>query len=278
MSLFEEVDKCNKYCDVSKLLFSVEQWDIETRNQFKTINNFECIVCDFKTNEFNSWKHHIMSINHLRKCDDIEDLYSHVCAKKTCKVLIYGPKNSLNKHKLKHAEKGFNHMSIIMAEVMKRFITKQNDIMYYCSHCKKLPVKPIYFNTEKKHFIKYPVEYYCKYCRIDFYSNPEMIDYHSLSVEHMTLKCFDKLSFEVKINYKKMKTSEQSNENKEDNLLSSVEKEIIDDSLLLPKKEQDIILFENSDPIKVVSKNLQTVQLKKSKLNIFNSKVNHILL
>lgn len=279
LSLFDEITKYHKCNDINKLVFDIKKWDIKDGNQYKSINKFECLVCSFQTNKFECWKLHIMSITHLSKYDKTEDLYSYVCSSKGCKVLLFGPKNSLSEHRAKHSENSnIIGVPILMAEVIKRFKAGQNNIMYFCSHCKKYAEKPIHSGVEKSKIktLKYPVEYYCKYCRVDFYSCPEMIDYHSLSVEHLTLKCFDKICFETKINFKKIKTYDQLNENKEKKLLPTFKNEIIANSIPLPHV-QNMSPFQNNDCIEVMNKHVQTIPTNKSKLNIMNSKVNHTL-
>lgn len=276
-SLYDEVTKFYKCNDINILLSSIEQWDIDTPNQYKHTKKFKCLVCFFQTNSFNCWKLHIMSINHLFKCDKIKDLYSYINDRKP-KVLLYGPKESLGINTTKYLKSGnITGVPMLMAEVMKRFITKQNGKMYYCSHCKKYAEKPIHSDTEKLNTnIKFPVEYYCKYCRVHFYSCPEMLDYHSLSVEHMTLKCYDKFCHEGKMDFKKMKTSVLLNENKEENLLPNVKHKCVANSIPLSNVVQDISSFKNIDCIEVTNECRQTFLINKSTLNIINSKVYYI--
>ncbi|XP_025193696.1 uncharacterized protein MAL13P1.304-like [Melanaphis sacchari] len=212
-SIIAQIDIHN---DISKLLEKVEQWDkIDSKNnlnQYKQINKFECLVCFFKTSIFNDWKCHIMSLSHMANCHKIEDLYSYVCDKKTCKLLLYGPKNTLIKHNLdKHSfnDSVFN-MSILMAQVMKQYLAFNLEPLYFCSHCKTFKKTPIHTDIKlSSKAIRFPIEYYCRFCRIHFLSSHEMIDYHFLSVEHMTIKCFEELCSETKIHLKQ-NTSEES--------------------------------------------------------------------
>lgn len=209
-----EIHDHNDDFELKKLLDKVELWDIENPNQYKSIGKFECLVCDFKTNEFHTWKYHIMSMSHLTDCNKIKDLYSYVCSNKACKVLLYGTQNALSKHKQeKHSENsGILGVPALMAEVMKRFHTKSKPL-YFCSHCKKFEETPIHLNNEvpSNNGIKVPIDFFCKFCQVTFISSPEMIDYHSLSVEHMTLKCFDVLYPKVKTKSKIVNNHEESN-------------------------------------------------------------------
>lgn len=273
--MYYEATKQYKPNDINILLSNIGQWDIESHNKYKQINTFICFVCYFKTNEFNDWKLHIISLTHLTECEKTDDLYSHPCSMKDCQVLLFGPEKLLSIHYMKHQNKNPMHMAYVMAEVMKRFINKLNNTMYFCSHCKMFRKKPIHSEPVKLYFKKHLVEYYCKYCKIDLFCTPEMIHYHSLSVEHMTLKCFDKLLFENQTNYKKLKISEQSNENTEINLLPTVKNEIITDSSV-QNVAQSIELLNINNIIKITNQNIQDVPVNESKLNIFNSKVNCI--
>lgn len=209
-SVCEKIIEVQKHNDINILLSQVEQWDIPDINQYKHITKFDCIVCNFKTNLFTDWKCHIMSVSHMADCHKIKDLYSYVCSSKNCKVLLYGPEKCLLKHKKDiHSEtNGITRIQIIMAEVWKHFINKLEPL-HFCSHCKKFGKETIHTKDEViKMGLKKLINYYCKFCRVTFLSSPEMLDYHSLSVEHMTIKCFDELCTKAKTNSKKIKISE----------------------------------------------------------------------
>ncbi|XP_016658834.1 uncharacterized protein LOC100167121 isoform X3 [Acyrthosiphon pisum] len=227
--------------DIGKLLDKVEQWDkIDSTmnlNQYKQINKFECLVCSFKTFKFSDWKCHIMSLPHMAACHKIKNLYSYVCCEKICKLLLYGPKELLIKHNMdKHSynSDAFS-MSTLMAEVMKRHLADNLKPLYFCSHCKKFAETPIHTDVKLlNNAIKIPIEYYCRFCRVIFLSSHEMIDYHLLSLEHTTLKCFDELCSEAKINSKKKKLSEESNQNNENNLSEDVQNVLTNNSVKFP--------------------------------------------
>lgn len=200
--------------NLNPLLAKVNQFDIKNQNQFKNICDFECLVCNYNTNVFNDWKIHIISISHMRDAHKIKDiLYSYVCTDKGCKLLLYGTEKSICEHKMK------NHLEncsitvgipVLMVEVMKRFITKQKPL-FYCSHCKKFKETPIHSKDEKAMINpkKIPIEFYCNFCQVTFLSSVEMMDYHSLTVEHTTIKCY----YELCINQKLLEQSNQMNEN-----------------------------------------------------------------
>jgi len=240
-SMCNIITQIDLHNDIGKLLDKVEQFDkidsIMNLNQYKQINKFECLVCFFKTFNFGDWKCHIMSLPHMADCHKTKNLYSYVCCKKICKLLLYGPKELLIKHNMeKHLfnYEGFS-MSTLMAEVMKRYLADNLKPLYFCSHCKKFAETPIHTDVKLlNNAIKIPIEYYCRFCRVTFLSSHEMIDYHLLSLEHTTLKCFDELCSEAKINSKKIKLSEESNQNNENNLSEDVQNVLTNNSVKLP--------------------------------------------
>lgn len=189
------IDIQTKY-EIKTLLDTVNQWDIKNKNQFKDICNFECLICSFTTISVCEWKRHIMSIPHMVDCELIENLFSYVCRSKMCKVLLFGNYDSLNRHMTKKHSEIFIPIGIplLMSEVMKRKrSTIKQKPLFYCSHCTQFAETPIHENYNNIENLKHCLAYYCTFCNVSFISSPEMIDYHSLSVEHMTLKCFDML-------------------------------------------------------------------------------------
>ncbi|CAH1723507.1 unnamed protein product [Aphis gossypii] len=287
MANCEDCFICNKIAqiglhnNISKLLEKVQQWDevdlIMNSNQFKHINKFECLLCFFKTLHFNEWKCHIMSLSHLANSHRNENLYSYVCHNKTCKLLLYGPNESLIKHNIeKHSFKeDVSSISSLMAEVMKRYLTVNLKPLYFCSHCKHFAETPIHTDVKLlNNKIKIPIEYYCRFCRVSFLSSCEMIDYHFLSVEHMTIKCFDELCSETKTNLKqkqileeskpvksevkkrrKKKKSKKKNTEIENVKMSNIQ-------TIKPSITQNVSVSQECDDIK--SEYIQNVQLNKS--------------
>jgi len=255
-SLCNKIGQIELHNDVSKLLDKVQLWDdIDSEmnsNQFKKINKFECLVCFFKTLNFNDWKCHIMSVTHLVDCHKMKNLFSYVCVNKVCKLLLYGPKDSLIEHNVvTHNVDNFG-VSTLMAAVMKRYVADNCNPLYYCSHCRQFAETPIHTNVTSYKKIRIPIEYYCRFCRVTFLSSQEMIDYHILSVEHMTLKCFDELCPEAKIIKKKKKKKKK---------LSTTNIETIKPSIII----QDIPLFKKYN---IKSDQQQNVQLNESKFYI----------
>lgn len=210
--LCEKVTEIYEYNETSNILANVKQWDLQENSQFKQITNYECCVCHFETKQFIEWKCHIMSISHLADCHKTNDLYSHVCVAKKCKKLLYGSKKSIQEHFIKHSkyvanDANINNVSILMAKVMERYIAKVKKPWFFCSYCKKSKDTPVHRENKVC-----TIDYYCRFCEITFYSKPEMIDFHSLSVEHLTFKCFDELCSKAKKNSKKIKLSDSSDQ------------------------------------------------------------------
>jgi len=288
MANCEDCFICNKIAqtgshnNISELLKKVEQWDKVDlimnsvyENQFKKINKFECLLCFFKTLHFNDWKCHIMSLSHLANSHRNENLYSYVCHDKTCKLLLYGSNESLIKHNLeKHSFKGeVSSISSLMAEVMKRYLAVNLKPLYFCSHCRQFAETPIHTDVKLlNNRIKIPIEYYCRFCRVTFLSSCEMIDYHFLSVEHMTIKCFDELCSETKTNLKQKQIPEESKSvkskvkkrRKKNTEIKNVETSNI--QTIKPNITQNVSVSQEYDEIK--SEYIQNVQLNKSKFYI----------
>lgn len=266
--------------NISELLKKVQQWDqvdlIMSSKQYKQINKFECLMCFFKTLNFNDWKCHIMSLSHLANSHGIENLYSYVCHNKKCKLLLYGPNESLIEHNIeKHSFKeDVSSISSLMAEVMKRYLAVNPKPLYFCSHCKKFAETPIHTDVKLlNNRIKIPIEYYCRFCKVTFLSSRETIDYHFLSVEHMTIKCFDELCSEIKINLKQKQIPEGSEsvkrKKKKNTEINNIKMSNI--QTIKPNITQNVSVSQEYDDIK--SEYTQNVQLNKSKfyiqLNLF---------
>lgn len=212
-SLCEKIIDIHKHNDIKKLLSDVKQWDTQVISQFRQIKKFHCLPCDFESKIFINWICHIMSVSHMATCHKIKDLYSFVCCNKECKILLYGLEKCILNHINEHSQfDSILTVSFFMAKVMENYITKQIKLLYYCSYCKKFSDEPIHANDKMcKTNLKHYINYFCKFCKVDFISSPEHLDYHSLTVEHMTLKCFDKLCTEAKMDY--FHSSEQLNKN-----------------------------------------------------------------
>ncbi|XP_060835182.1 uncharacterized protein LOC132918106 [Rhopalosiphum padi] len=285
MSKCEDCFICNTIAqidlhnDISKLLEEVEQWDkIDSKynsNQYKKINKFECLVCFFKTHEFNNWKCHIMSLSHMTNCHRIENLYSYVCQYRECKLLLYGPQKTLIKHMMDtHSFNGdVSSISTLMAEVMKRYLAANLKPLYFCSHCRKFTETPIHTDVELLNkAVKIPIKYYCRFCNVTFLSNHDMIDYHFLSVEHMTIKCFDELCSKTKINSKQKILLEVLNETKNGNKIKKKENTGIKNfsmyniQTIIPNIMQNIPVSQEYYDIK--SEYTQNVELNKSQKNL----------
>ncbi|XP_050520299.1 uncharacterized protein LOC126893824 [Daktulosphaira vitifoliae] len=185
-----EIHKCGNFS--STLLDSITLWDSTIDNQFKKINSFECTICSLYTKEFNVWKVHIMSVSHVSKCQNFEDLYSHPCPNAKCRKLIYGDMNNIKKHIFETHNNcsSINYVSMLMSENIKNNFPIEDKPLHYCSHCKKYDYNSIHSSNNLPSSIKRVLQYYCNYCKIKFICCPEALDIHSVSVEHMQLKCY----------------------------------------------------------------------------------------
>lgn len=171
--------------NILPILNNINQWDDDKSSQMRYIHHFKCFVCDFNTDNFNPWKEHIISNEHMSKYHKVNNLYSYSCG--ACKILFYGPEDLLKQHRNDmHCDKSkLPKVSILMAELMNNLYINSKQI-YFCAHCKKFSETPLHNLVEHNSNNK---QHYCKYCDITFLCSTEVLDCHSLSVEHVTLKC-----------------------------------------------------------------------------------------
>jgi len=154
---------------------------------------------------------------------------------------MYGTYESLKNHmKDKHTNK-FTVYGIpsLMNEVMKHYIINNQKPLYFCSHCNQITDTQIHsigtkFRNENNK--KCTIDFYCNTCKVSFISTIDMIHYHSLSVEHMTIKCFDNFLFgkSAKMNAKKIIPFKHLSQNKDNNGLSAVQNIHTNNAIRLP--------------------------------------------
>jgi len=82
--------------------------------------------------------------------------------------------------------------------------------------------------------IKDSISYYCETCKIMFLSTADVVDYHSLSVEHMTIKCFDTFGIKPQMNRKEITLSKQTDKNKNDNGPPAIKNDFSNYGIKLP--------------------------------------------
>lgn len=181
----DTLNQMHEHYDIFSTLDDINQWDDDKSSQMRYIHHFKCFVCNFDTDNFNPWKEHILSNKHMSKYLDVNKLYSYPC--KACKVLFYGPEYLIRQHcNDMHCDKSkLPSVSILMTELMNHMYINSKQI-YFCAHCKQFSETPL--DCFDEHYSNYE-PYYCKYCHIKFLCSTEVLDCHSLSVEHVTLKC-----------------------------------------------------------------------------------------
>lgn len=184
--VYETIKCLHQQCKVPSVLKNVGQWDYDGYSQMRYISYFICYECDFGVNDYKlwkEWKEHIMSIKHISKCQNVGHLYSYACG--ACKILLYGSVEKIRQHRFSmHCDKSaLPVVSLLMAKLMEEPDTH----WYFCTHCK------IFSKTEIHPFVKdhyaNKTLYNCKYCNVTFLCSDEVLDCHSLSLEHVTLKC-----------------------------------------------------------------------------------------
>lgn len=156
------------------------RWDTIGSSQIRNIFNFKCLVCDFSTDDFITWVKHIMSIKHMSLCHCVKNLHSFPCG--ACKILYYGPDTLINEHRYNtHKDKSkLSCVLKLMSEIIKG--PRSRSHLYFCSYCKT------FSNKHERTDHKNTILYYCEYCNVSFLCSTEVLDNHSISVEHVTLK------------------------------------------------------------------------------------------
>lgn len=183
--LCDTINLMHEHYNMPTLLRTVSQWDTEQPSQLGSIHHYKCFVCNYDSKHFKKWKTHIMSIEHVSKCHAMSNVSSYFC--KTCKSLFYGSEMCICKHqKDVHCEKSnLSYVSIFVSELMN-CLDSHSKHYYCCTLCKVISEKPIH--TSGKHFKKQEL-YDCKYCNVSLLCNTEELDFHNMSVEHLTFKC-----------------------------------------------------------------------------------------
>lgn len=192
--------------DISPTLNDINQWDDDKSSQMRHIHHYKCFICKFNTDHFNPWKKHILSDEHMSKYYKKKKCYSYSCG--VCKILFYGPEDLIRQHcNDMHCDKiKLPCVSVLMAELMNHLYINSKPI-YFCAHCEKFSETPLHSLVEK--YSNYE-PYYCKYCHITFLCSTEVLDCHSLSVEHVTLKCIYLIKEATDFNSLKKRTQIQN--------------------------------------------------------------------
>lgn len=265
-----EVNTMHKYNNINNLLVEVKLWDSDNlNNQYKFDKwHYNCLLCNFNTITFEDWKCHIMSLSHLFSSHMIKNVYSYVFPYKKCKVVLYGKESSIKTWTENHwvgilpSHGSPSGISLLMSEVMRTFLLNIPKPLHYCSHCKKFGNSPIHIDKKLFSKLKVPTNYFCKSCRVHFFSSPEMINYHALTVEHMTIKCFQHLCSTAKMNPKRIKLSEpeskQLNQSKETEKSPIIKNELNIQFPTKPLKSEQLDQSKETEKMPIVKNKLST--------------------
>jgi len=202
--LCDAINKTHKYYNISSILITVSQWDNKGSSKVRSIQQFKCFVCNYSSMDFDKWKTHIISNEHMSMCHSLDKMCSYFC--KTCKTLFYGSEMCISQHQKDHGgESKLSDISILMSELMSCLDIHSKHI-HFCSICKTVSETPIH--TSGKHFNNQKL-YDCKYCNTTFLCNAEELDFHEASVEHLTFKCIYSIKKAIEVNGLKIQKQDQ---------------------------------------------------------------------
>lgn len=153
-------------------------WDTNGSSQIRYICDFKCLVCKFFTRSFKSWIKH-MSIKHMSLCHRVENLYSFPCG--ACKVLYYGPDTQISQHRY-YVHKDSSKLSCVLISMSKIIKRPSTSHLYFCGYCKTFSKEHEPTHHGNATF------FYCEYCNVSFLCSTEVLDSHTISVKHVTLK------------------------------------------------------------------------------------------
>ncbi|XP_060835136.1 uncharacterized protein LOC132918077 isoform X1 [Rhopalosiphum padi] len=185
------------------LLKTINQWETKRPDEMKSIQ-FLCFVCNYNSKHFKKWKMHIMSKEHIDKCHILNKVCSYFC--KACKTLFYGPETLIQQHqKNVHGDQNnLSGISILMSELMNCLDSHSTHI-YFCAQCNIVSEKPIHISAEYHN----QTLYYCKYCNATFLCNEKQLNFHEVSVEHLTFKCIYSIEKAIEVNSLKLQKQEK---------------------------------------------------------------------
>lgn len=155
------------------------------------LDYFQCLECAFYSINKDTWKQH--AITHAKYNPNL--LYSYIC--KNCNTLVYGKMNDIELHLTTEHKTTIENMpldTIIMAKQLRKnnIASKPSDIMCFCEPCNKMfksSENPNHFNTDSHASVASDnVElFYCKDCKVEFYTSLTVYEYHKLTVEHIIM-------------------------------------------------------------------------------------------
>ncbi|XP_060841499.1 uncharacterized protein LOC132922160 [Rhopalosiphum padi] len=176
-------------------------------------NYFQCLECAFCSNNKDTWIKHATT-THAKF--DTNICYSYIC--KSCNSLVYGKINDIELHLITEHKTTFINMpleSVLMAkQLMKKNnnVSKSSDIMCFCEPCNmiiKLSESPYHFIADSHaSAASSDIElFYCKDCKVEFYSSITVYECHKLTAEHIIMSSdYRKTEVKVLLNPSKLDT------------------------------------------------------------------------
>ncbi|XP_050540985.1 uncharacterized protein LOC126905387 isoform X2 [Daktulosphaira vitifoliae] len=164
----------------------------QDKNNYKhleKIKKFFCAVCNEIMSSYNTWRYHLFTLDHIKKCLHFNDLISYTC--NMCALHCYGSEYFAVDHQKVHPNQSEVLFSKFMAFNFQRIFTKSNKkLFYYCEPC--TIYEEVNSNTihwSKSHEIKLQ-RIVCDTCHIEFFCDDgnELYLKHELSSEHLSLK------------------------------------------------------------------------------------------
>lgn len=166
------------------------------------LNYFQCLECAFCSNNKDTWKKH--AITHAKL--DTNICYSYIC--KSCNSLVYGEMNDIELHLITEHKTTIINMpleSVLMAKQLMRRnnnASKSSDIMCFCDPCNKIfksSENLNHFNTDSHASAASDIVelFYCKDCKVEFYSSITVYECHKLTAEHIIMSS-DYIETEIK--------------------------------------------------------------------------------
>ncbi|XP_025198194.1 uncharacterized protein LOC112596619 [Melanaphis sacchari] len=156
------------------------------------LNYFQCLECAFCSNNKDNWIKH--ATTHAKLGTYI--CYSYIC--KSCNSLVYGKIEDIELHLLTEHKTTFISMPLESELLANQWIMRNENadklshIMCFCEPCNL-----IFKSSENRHHFKADshastasdiVElFYCKDCKVEFYSSITVYECHKLTAEHIIM-------------------------------------------------------------------------------------------
>lgn len=158
--------------------------------KINSILKFNCLICNFKTEQIVEWKHHLFETEHVTNSfSSTEFGCSYIC--NLCDTHFYGFKDAILQHKCR--PKSLSNLSDLMTYVYKNFKVQQKNMLYYCADCSHHSyfISNLHTNKHCK-TAKNSTPFVCYSCKITFYeSSGKTYFNHKASFEHTVFWCLN---------------------------------------------------------------------------------------